>query len=118
MCIKLPQYFIFIQYFIVYMCFVYHYRYRFLRAQDRSINKQHYPKLNFPEIYLLDGGYKAFYYSQHTTSEMCQPMSYMPMIHEDHGADLRHFRKKSKSWTAGEGQKPHSRFSRRKSLDF
>ena len=23
------------------------------------------------------------------------------MLHENHGSDLRHFRKKSKSWTAG-----------------
>lgn len=36
-------------------------RYRFLRSQDREMNKDNYPALNFPEIYLLEGGYKAFY---------------------------------------------------------
>jgi rhodanese-related sulfurtransferase len=35
--------------------------YRFLRSQDREMNKDHYPQLHFPEVYLLDGGYKAFF---------------------------------------------------------
>jgi rhodanese-related sulfurtransferase len=35
--------------------------YRFLRSQDREMNKDNYPRLNFPEVYLLDGGYKAFF---------------------------------------------------------
>ena len=39
------------------------YRYRFLRSQDRELNKDRYPKLNYPEVYLLEGGYKAFYHS-------------------------------------------------------
>jgi rhodanese-related sulfurtransferase len=34
---------------------------RFLRNQDRSANKDAYPKLFYPELYLLEGGYKAFY---------------------------------------------------------
>ena len=34
---------------------------RFLREQDRELNKDHYPRLNYPEIYVLEGGYKAFY---------------------------------------------------------
>ena len=38
-------------------------RFRFLRSQDREMNKDNYPLLTFPEIYLLEGGYKAFYYS-------------------------------------------------------
>lgn len=37
------------------------FRSRFLRAQDRKRNEYRYPKLNYPEIYLLEGGYKAFY---------------------------------------------------------
>ena len=32
----------------------------------------------------------------------CLPQTYKPMLHKDHAADLRHFRGKSKSWTAGE----------------
>ncbi|WAQ94234.1 hypothetical protein MAR_006705 [Mya arenaria] len=35
--------------------------YRFLRAQDRMLNNDSYPRLNFPEVYLLQGEYKAFF---------------------------------------------------------
>ncbi|XP_045206243.2 M-phase inducer phosphatase-like [Mercenaria mercenaria] len=80
--------------------------YRFLRSQDREVNKHRYPHLNFPEIYLLDGGYKVFFTAH---KDMCDPISYKPMLHEDHAADLRHFRVKSKSWTAGEKQKTSRR---------
>ena len=49
-------------------------------------------------MYLLEGGYKRFFEEQ---PALCEPQDYKPMLHEDHGADLRHFRAKSKSW-AGE----------------
>ncbi|XP_063421003.1 M-phase inducer phosphatase-like [Mytilus trossulus] len=72
---------------------------RFLRSKDRELNKENYPSLNFPEIYLLDNGYKAFFNEQ---PYLCDPVSYRTMLHSDHSEDLRHFRVKSKSWTAGE----------------
>ncbi|XP_063416637.1 M-phase inducer phosphatase-like [Mytilus trossulus] len=72
---------------------------RFLRSKDRELNKENYPSLNFPEIYLLGSGYKAFFTEQ---ADLCDPVSYRPMLHSDHSEDLRHFRVKSKSWTAGE----------------
>ncbi|XP_076099341.1 M-phase inducer phosphatase-like [Mytilus galloprovincialis] len=72
---------------------------RFLRSKDRELNKENYPSLNFPEIYLLDNGYKAFFNEE---ADLCDPVSYRPMLHSDHSEDLRHFRVKSKSWTAGE----------------
>jgi hypothetical protein len=34
---------------------------RFLRNQDRAANRDSYPKLYYPELYLLEGGYKAFF---------------------------------------------------------
>ena len=34
---------------------------RFLRKNDREANKECYPSLHYPEVYLLEGGYKAFY---------------------------------------------------------
>ncbi|KAL3863769.1 hypothetical protein ACJMK2_005504 [Sinanodonta woodiana] len=72
---------------------------RFLREQDRTLNKDKYPHLCYPEVYLLDGGYKAFYENY---KHYCEPMDYKPMLHQDHGAELRHFKTKSKSWTAGD----------------
>ena len=40
---------------------VYIYRSRFMRQTDRKKNDMAFPKLYYPELYLLDGGYKAFY---------------------------------------------------------
>ncbi|KAJ8317383.1 hypothetical protein KUTeg_005287 [Tegillarca granosa] len=82
---------------------------RFLRSKDRELNALNYPALSYPEVYLLHDGYKSFYYKQ---KELCEPMSYIPMLHEDHGADLRHFRVKSKSFACGE----KNRRIRRRSL--
>ncbi|XP_052778609.1 M-phase inducer phosphatase-like [Mya arenaria] len=73
--------------------------YRHLRSEDRGLHTDIYPRLAFPEVYLLEGGYKAFY---HKHIVQCDPQQYMPMLHKDHVTDLRHFRAKSKSWTAGE----------------
>ncbi|XP_052820208.1 M-phase inducer phosphatase cdc-25.3-like [Mya arenaria] len=36
--------------------------YRHLRSLDRESNKDSNPQLNFPEVYLLEGGYKEFYH--------------------------------------------------------
>ena len=72
---------------------------RFLRSQDRELNKERYPQLNFPEIYILEGGYKQFFSSH---KDLCFPQAYKPMLDKDHAADLRHFRVKSKSWAAGD----------------
>ena len=35
---------------------------RFLRSKDREGNTNCYPYLNYPELYLLEGGYKAFFH--------------------------------------------------------
>ncbi|XP_034948106.1 M-phase inducer phosphatase-like isoform X2 [Chelonus insularis] len=68
---------------------------RYLRNIDRKLNKEHYPALHYPEIYLLHGGYQQFYRAQ---KELCTPQGYRSMTHPDHEADLRKFRSKSKSW--------------------
>ncbi|KAL3858474.1 hypothetical protein ACJMK2_013063 [Sinanodonta woodiana] len=73
--------------------------YHFLREQDRILNKDKYPHLCYPEVYLLERGYKAFY-ENHT--HYCEPMDYKPMLHNDHTAELRHFKIKSKSWNSGD----------------
>lgn len=78
------------KYSLIFSC-----RFRFLRNSDRDRNKESYPALNYPELYLLHGGYKTFF-ERH--SDKCEPCAYRPMLDPDHETDLRHFRSKSKSW--------------------
>uniref|UniRef100_T1JL22 M-phase inducer phosphatase n=1 Tax=Strigamia maritima TaxID=126957 RepID=T1JL22_STRMM len=66
---------------------------RFLRNKDRETNE--YPNLHYPEIYVLNGGYKAFF---ECCKELCEPQSYKPMLHADHEEELKIFRTKSKTW--------------------
>ncbi|KAJ3365763.1 cell division cycle- protein [Allomyces javanicus] len=47
-----------------------------LRAQDRILNVARYPDVYYPEIYVLEGGYKAFYLAQ---AARCVPQAYIPM---------------------------------------
>ncbi|KAL3864524.1 hypothetical protein ACJMK2_006198 [Sinanodonta woodiana] len=75
---------------------------RFLRNRDRNANKDNYPALFYPELYLLEGGYKVFYEAQ---KEFCDPQNYTPMLHRDYADDLKHFRAKSKSWAGEKGDK-------------
>lgn len=82
---------------------------RFVRERDRAMND--YPKLHYPELYILKGGYKDFF--PHFQSQ-CEPQSYRPMHHEDFKEDLRKFRLKSRTW-AGERSK-RDMYSRLKKL--
>lgn len=75
---------------------------RFLRNLDRQRNNDCYPGLYYPELYLLEGGYKAFF---EEFQELCSPQLYKPMLHPDHASDLRMFRGKSKSWAGGEEER-------------
>ncbi|XP_015793552.1 M-phase inducer phosphatase-like [Tetranychus urticae] len=67
---------------------------RFLRNKDREYNLSRYPCLFHPEIYILDGGYKAFY---EKFKELCVPQNYLPMLSKDHKEEMRQFRNKNKS---------------------
>ncbi|XP_018606206.2 cell division cycle 25 homolog d isoform X1 [Scleropages formosus] len=62
---------------------------RYLRKLDRSLNV--YPQLFYPELYILEGGYREFY--SHFP-DLCDPHGYVPMIHRDFMEQLRTFRKK------------------------
>lgn len=70
-------------------------RLKFLRNSDRALNEHCYPNLFYPELYLLEGGYKSFYES---FKIHCEPQTYKPMLHEAHQYDYKHFRAKAKSW--------------------
>ena len=52
------------------------YRLRHLRSVDRKINEMRYPTLFYPDVYLLDGGYRNFYKSH---PELCEPRGYVEM---------------------------------------
>ncbi|XP_019746127.1 M-phase inducer phosphatase 2 [Hippocampus comes] len=82
---------------------------RFVRERDRAMND--YPKLHYPELYVLKGGYKEFF---PLFQVQCEPESYRAMMDEDFREDLRNCRLKSRSW-AGERSK-RSMYSRLKKL--
>ncbi|XP_077394903.1 M-phase inducer phosphatase 2 isoform X2 [Festucalex cinctus] len=82
---------------------------RYVRERDRSIND--YPKLHYPELYVLKGGYKEFF---PLYQMQCEPESYRTMMDEDFREDLRNCRLKSRSW-AGERSK-RGMYSRLKKL--
>lgn len=75
-------------------------RSRFLRSHDRHCNEDSYPALQYPEMYLLHGGYKEFY---ETYPDLCDPKSYRQMLDPGFCEEYKHFRAKSKSWT-GDGK--------------
>jgi M-phase inducer phosphatase 2 len=80
--------------------------YRYLREQDRQLNQDAYPSLHYPEVYLLEGGYKNFFEQY---SDLCVPIAYTEMLHPEHESELRYFRLKSKTWNADTRQRPQNR---------
>ncbi|KAL2060311.1 hypothetical protein VTL71DRAFT_9706 [Oculimacula yallundae] len=54
---------------------------RHVRKQDRSTNAEQYPKLTYPEVYILDGGYSTFF-SEHRSR--CFPQNYVEMDDKEH----------------------------------
>ncbi|KAK7109420.1 M-phase inducer phosphatase 1-A-like [Littorina saxatilis] len=78
---------------------------RLLRNTDRSHNFHCYPHLCHPEIYLLSGGYKAFYEKY---PDLCDPQAYIPMSHHDYQNELRLFRSKATTWHGKDVRTKHS----------
>ena len=68
-------------------------RARYLRQCDRAGHADSYPSLSYPEMYLLEGGYRAFYerYSRH-----CSPRAYLPMLKPGCETALRRYRAECK----------------------
>lgn len=52
-----------------------------LRSCDRNLNQDNYPHLDFPDILILEGGYKNFF---EKNSARCFPQEYIKMDHENH----------------------------------
>ncbi|KAI0070358.1 hypothetical protein K474DRAFT_1608847 [Panus rudis PR-1116 ss-1] len=80
-----------------------------LRSKDRALNNHLYPKIHYPEVYILEGGYCAYYKA---SSTRCQPQGYVQMDDPKYAAsrreDLDHFRKakfgRTKSYAYGDGK--------------
>ncbi|OTB06596.1 hypothetical protein M426DRAFT_104706 [Hypoxylon sp. CI-4A] len=54
---------------------------RHIRAEDRMANAEYYPRLTYPEVYILDGGYSEFFVEH---QDRCYPQSYVAMGAEEH----------------------------------
>lgn len=66
---------------------------RYFRSEDRTIHEHIYPQLHYPEIYLLEGGYKAFFeYSK----EYSIPKQYRPMVDVNFQDAYREYRFEAK----------------------
>ncbi|KAL0858285.1 hypothetical protein ABMA27_012187 [Loxostege sticticalis] len=73
---------------------------RYLRSSDRAKNKENYPYLNYPEIYLLHEGYRAFYQKY---PELCSPAGYTAMLDPRH----KHLLRKHRSMTSSSSSTHH-----------
>ncbi|CAA7265410.1 unnamed protein product [Cyclocybe aegerita] len=81
-----------------------------LRAKDRAMNNQVYPRIHYPEVYILEGGYCQYF---RTSGHRCEPPAYVTMDDPNHASsrreDLDQFRKakfgRHKSYTYGDGAK-------------
>ncbi|KAI0702333.1 hypothetical protein BC835DRAFT_110253 [Cytidiella melzeri] len=69
-----------------------------LRSKDRSVNARMYPRIHYPEVYILEGGYCGYWKA---SGDRCQPpQAYVRMDDPVHAVarkeDLDQFRSKAK----------------------
>ena len=77
-----------------------------VRNLDRQLNKTHYPSLHYPEMYILDGGYKN-YWQQH--GDKCEPpQAYLPMRNPQYRDQLRYHQKLKHAFKSGCHLSQHS----------
>ncbi|KAI7783274.1 rhodanese-like domain-containing protein [Diaporthe eres] len=84
-----------------------------IRAQDRTVNAESYPRLTYPEVYILEGGYSGFF-AEHR--QRCYPQAYVEMDAAEHARTceremdrLRHARKGlGRAQTYAFGEREHS----------
>lgn len=48
---------------------------------DRTVNELRYPKLTYPEVYILEGGYSMFF---EEFRSRCYPQNYVEMSSKEH----------------------------------
>ncbi|CAB3408835.1 unnamed protein product [Caenorhabditis bovis] len=62
-----------------------------LRSLDRVRNELKYPHVEYPEMYLLDHGYKTLW-SVEECREICEPCDYVAMLDARHSSSLKLYR--------------------------
>ncbi|KAI0695417.1 hypothetical protein C8T65DRAFT_743986 [Cerioporus squamosus] len=80
-----------------------------LRSKDRAMNNHVYPRVHYPEVYILEGGYSQYFQE---SGIRCQPPNYVrmddPHYAQSRREDLDQFRKgkfgRTKSYAYGEGK--------------
>ncbi|KAI6656967.1 M-phase inducer phosphatase-like isoform X2 [Oopsacas minuta] len=60
-------------------------QYRYLRNEDRKLNEATFPKLHYPELYVLNGGYAQFFSAAATS---CSPCCYVKMLDEEYKQEM------------------------------
>lgn len=54
---------------------------KYIRHRDRAFNVDTYPQLTYPDLYILEGGYSAFFANHRT---LCFPQNYVEMNDKEH----------------------------------
>ncbi|KIH54617.1 rhodanese-like protein [Ancylostoma duodenale] len=89
-----------------------------LRSVDRQRNVDAYPKVDFPEIYVVDKGYRNFFeiFRDSSDRHLCEPCSYVAMADIRFTHHLKRFNFHKKSWgntTCSRSLPPQSRLALR-----
>lgn len=79
---------------------------RHIRAEDRAVNAASYPRLSYPEMYILDGGYSGFFEAHR---DRCFPQNYVEMDAAEHARTCEREMGRLKRGAAGGGRKGLSR---------
>ncbi|CAD5125821.1 DgyrCDS14023 [Dimorphilus gyrociliatus] len=85
---------------------------RFVRQTDRKMNQENFPHLYYPEIYVIEGGYKAIYEAK---PDSCSPKAYLPMLAEGYSRELLKWRKSKSMQDRTQTRSRAKVFSRSKS---
>ncbi|KAI4601495.1 cell division cycle- protein [Pestalotiopsis sp. 9143b] len=86
---------------------------RHIRSEDRTINAEFYPRLSYPDVYILDGGYSEFF-NEHRCR--CYPQSYVEMNDEEHIATCEREMGKLQQKRKGLGRAKTFAFGARESM--
>ncbi|KAI6186452.1 M-phase inducer phosphatase [Aphelenchoides besseyi] len=71
---------------------------RRLRKCDREHNQVNYPRLDYPEIYVLDHGYRKFF-NNDKLHHLCEPRHYVPMLQPAFSSQLKMYHQHKRKGT-------------------